>query len=230
MMVAKEAWFRYARIGMVRWFWRTRPDGIVEVNGAVPVLLDFPGKDKVLAKVLQWRALAEEMGKKHGVPPQWILGFILAESGGNPSAENFCCVGLMAVFWKVHGKRREDMLDPRKNVDYATSTIARTIKTAGFDLPRAASVHVGGGGTTGQPHASASNPWGLREHSWVERPDRDGSLGYIDRVVRASNTFAQLLGKSTATSVSTAGFSLPSWTWGAVAAALGFFGARRVLA
>lgn len=146
---------------------------------------------------MQWRELVEEKAAKYGVPPSWMLGIIFAESGGKADAANYCCTGLMAVMTQppVHGKTKAQMLDPDQNLEYGASLLAKSV-AAGNDLPAAASVHVAGAGQDFQPHSSLSSPWGYAEHMWLDHPAGDGSVGYIDRVVRANNMFVRLLGQA----------------------------------
>lgn len=184
---------------MSLWKWRTLPDGRVEVNRqdgngfqAAPSL-DHHGVVTTADKVSQWEELASKYAAKYNIPQSWILAFILAESGGDPSAENFCCAGLMGIYWSVHKKTKADMLDPEKNIDYGASLLASTA-AKGYQLPGVASVHVAGGGHSGTPHDSIASPWGMREHMWLGKPGVDGSVGYIDRVVRANNYWIDRLG------------------------------------
>jgi hypothetical protein len=170
-------------------------------------------------RVFEWGPLAAKAGAKYGVPLSWILAFVFAESGGKADANNapLCggtgCVGLMAIHWAVHGQTLEDMLDPEKNLDYGTSLLAES-RRRGYDLPAAASIHVAGGGTEYKPHSGTccsalckpscgrncsehpehpeGSPFGMCEHMFP-RTDGDGSVGYIDRIVRANNSFIDLL-------------------------------------
>lgn len=198
---------------MSRWAWRTAPDERVGVDRddgqgfVVSTLNEVPGLAATRARVLEWLPLAQEKAAKYGVPVSWILAIITAESGGNPSAENYCCAGLMAIYYSVHGKTREQMLDPEQNVDYGTSLLARS-RADGLDLPQAASVHVGGAKAVNGhlvPHAGTcasavgihpdfmeGSPWGLCEHMFP-KTQADGSVGYIDRVTRASNMYLDVL-------------------------------------
>ncbi len=209
---------------MALWTWRTLPDERVEVdrgdgNGfqALPLaMVEHPAMQARLKRVLQWLPLAEKYGAKSGVPPSWILGFINAESGGDPKAEHYSCAGLMAIFWSIHGKKGQDMLAPDKNIDYGTSLLAK-MRAQGHDLPATASLYVAGGsrregnkivpkaGTccsamcresckkcTQHPNYPGGSPWGMCEHM-MPRTDVDGSVGYIDRVVRGNNYFAEAL-------------------------------------
>ena len=195
---------------MADWRWRTLPDETVEVDrrdgrgfSTAGSEVGF-GVEKAQARVLAWAPIGDKYAQKYGVPLSWILGVMFAESGGNPSAENPCCVGLMAIHLKAHGKTRAQMLDPEQNIDYGTSLLARS-KNKGYDLPAAASIHVAGGGRRLVPHAGtcssargkhpsfpAGSPWGMCEHMFTKTMG-DGSVGYIDRVVRANNSFAALL-------------------------------------
>lgn len=196
---------------MALWSWRTRPDGVVEVDkgDGFRVFRLEAGQD-VLARVLDWSGLASKYAAKHGVPLSWILGTMYAESGGDPRAENACCVGLLAIYVKgphpAHpSKTREQMLDPNQNLDYGTSLLAKSI-AAGYDLPRTASIHVAGGGASYKPHSGTcksamahpefpgGSPWGLCEHMFPQTWS-DGSVGYIDRVVRANNSAIEALAR-----------------------------------
>lgn len=199
---------------MAAWAWRTLPGGRIEVDRhdghgfVVPKLNDSPGMRTIEDRVLAWRRLAEDKGKKYDVPPSWILAVITAESAGDPKAENYCCAGLMAIYYSVHNKTREEMLDPEKNVDYGASLLGQS-RAAGLDLPATASVHVAGGsrqsgmlrphpGTCGSakgihPDYPEGSPWGYCEHM-LPQTAADGAVGYIDRVVRAHNTYVDRLG------------------------------------
>lgn len=212
---------------MALWTWRTLADERVEVDrhdGAGPSTEGPTEVASVAAtaqRVSQWTGLAAKYAEKWDVPISWILAIIMAESRGNPKAENWCCAGLMAIYWSVHGKTKQDMLDPEKNVDYGTSLLARA-RSQGYDLPAAASMHVAGAKSDAQgnltPHGGgccsarcapscdqntcvehpdfpAGSPWGMCEHMFP-RTDGDGSVGYIDRVVRFNNYWVQRLGQS----------------------------------
>ncbi len=200
---------------MALWSWRTLPDESVEVDRGTGMALEGSkegfGIRKSQERVLQWAQLAAKYSKKYDVPASWILAVVFAESGGDPKAENPCCVGLMAIHLAAHGKTRADMKDPDKNMDYGTSLLAAS-RNAGYDLPASASIHVAGGGSKFKPHAGTcksardkhpsfptGSPWGMCEHMFTSTHG-DGSVGYIDRVVRANNSFVSLL----------AGLSLPN--------------------
>jgi hypothetical protein len=192
------------------WSWRTLPDERVEVDKgdgmgfAVPVSGDVPAVHQTAERVLQWAELADKYGAKYGVPPSWILGVMFAESGGDPNAENPCCVGLMAIHLAAHGKTRDEMLDPDANLDYGTSLLAQS-RLRGYSLPEAASIHVAGGGRDMKPHSGTctsavgvhpdfpdGSPWGMCEHMFA-KTQGDGAVGYIDRVVRANNFMVDAL-------------------------------------
>jgi len=171
----------------------------------VPVSADVAAVHQAAERVLQWAPLADKYGDKYGVPPSWILGVIYSESGGDPAAENPCCVGLMAIHLAAHGKTRSEMLDPEANVDYGTSLLAAS-RLRGYDLPAAASIHVAGGGRDMKPHPGDcrsavgihpdfpdGSPWGMCEHMFP-RTHGDGAVGYIDKVVRANNFMIDALG------------------------------------
>jgi hypothetical protein len=184
---------------MAKWSWRTLPDERVEVDMGsgytIPVLKLGYGVDAWIDQTMQWAELAKEKGAEYGVPPSWILGIILAESGGDPDAENDCCVGLMAIMAQLVPQTRQELKDPVTNVDVALERSLGPSRERGLELPEAASVHNGGGGSTGMPHPSSSSPWGMVEDRWKLGTGGDGTVGYIDRVVRANNMFVELLGK-----------------------------------
>ena len=115
-------------------------DGALAVSLVSPQLMGLA--DKVAA---QWGPLAKAASIAHGVPLSWILGVILQESAGDPSAESpMGAIGLMQIIPKWHPTMtKEQLLDPEQNVDYGTSLLADSI-AAGFDLPEAASRYNGG--------------------------------------------------------------------------------------
>lgn len=174
---------------MSTYSWRTNREGYVEVdlfgNGEYQAI-ELPTDSSIQRVLTHWIDLAQRNSEKHNVPAPWILAFIYSESGGNPEAENYCCAGLMAIYYSIHGMTRDQALDPETNVDKATSWISESIKK-GLDLPQSASVHNAGGGTTGTPHASDKSPWGMRENTGLP-------YGFIERVVRAQNYFRRILG------------------------------------
>lgn len=190
-------------ITMALWSWKTLDDGRVVVDkgegyqpyASVPVADVVDTADKVMG----WLPLAEDKAAKYGVPVSWILAFIFAESRGDPGASNFCCTGLMAIMTQppVHGKSKAQMLDPEQNVDYGASLLAQS-SANGNELPAVASIHVAGPkvGTADEPKQNIHSPWGMSEHMWLNKPQGDGSVGYIDRIVRANNMFVELLGQS----------------------------------
>lgn len=185
---------------MAAWKWRTLPDGRVEVDQGDGFKLIMPrdvaGVHTTLERVMTWRSLAQEMGDKWGVPPAWILAVIFAESGGKAEAENYCCIGLMAIMGKppIHGKTPEELRDPRINVDTGAKLLSSSRKR-GLDLPQAASVHVAGAESDGTPHPSSKSLWGMREHTF-DQPLWDGARGYIQRVVQAHNAIVELLSQA----------------------------------
>jgi hypothetical protein len=169
---------------MSTWSWRTTAAGFVEVDKGDGVFQRITWDKTIpqLEKTKQWIELAREKSTKYNVPLHWILGVITAESGGDPSAHNWCCYGLMAIYLKVHNKTSSEMADPDTNLDYGTSLLASSVKKD-LDLPQTASVHNAGGGTTGTPWASSKSPWGMRENT-----------SYIENVVKSANWFLDFLG------------------------------------
>jgi soluble lytic murein transglycosylase-like protein len=171
--------------------WITTPEGYVEVDlgdGVYARIVPPVGVGSWsarLERVWGWRDLVGKYAAKWGVPPWWVLAVMTVESGGDPHAENACCVGLLAIHLAAHHQTREAMLDPDQNLDYGTSLLASSIEH-GLDLPAAASVHNAGSDAGGQPHPSTTSPWGMRE----ETP---GGSSYIELVVRAANYFLDRL-------------------------------------
>jgi soluble lytic murein transglycosylase-like protein len=171
------------------WSWKTDPDGHVEVdqgdgNGFVAISLPAAG-DRATAKTEQWAGLAQKYATLYGVPLSWVLAVIYAESGGDPTvgSSDDLGAGLMQLTLSVYGLTRAEAQDPETSVRLGTQTLGQA-RQRGNDLPAVASVYNAGGGHTGTPHASATDPWGYVE----TRPSLPYS-GYIEKVVRASNYF-----------------------------------------
>jgi len=167
--------------------WTTRQDGVVEVDGTVP-MLSAAGRETMRRRVLRWLPSATRHGDANHVPVAWILGVIYAESGGvatvvSPDRGH----GLMQLthpsVFKGH-RPLSTLANPDLNIALGVELMASLRRSVGFDLPKIASGYNAGLGKTGSPHASSSSPWGMRE-----------TRGHIDRVVRAANTAAQLLGE-----------------------------------
>lgn len=224
---------------MALWSWKTLPDGrvVVDKGDGEPQAYESVPVAQVVStaeKTMQWRPLAEQMAAKHGIPVSWILGVIFAESGGKPDAANACCTGLMAIMTQppVHGKSKAQMLDPEQNVDYGASLLAQSA-SQGNELPQVASVHVAGPkkGTLAEPKQNIHSPWGMSEHMWLDHPQGDGSVGYIDRVVRANNMFVRMLEGELPKppALAKAGGGVAPFVVGALAGLAGVVGLRRWL-
>lgn len=157
--------------------WAQRPDGFLEVDGAVPTL-DAAEKRLFDSKVWRWRVHTREAAESNQVPEHWVLGVIFAESGGDPNARSSAgAIGLMQLCSSAAraGHSRDAVLDPALNVTLGTRYLASLVHPNSPTLPHIASRYNAGQKSDGTPH-SANNAWGMRENS-----------GYIDRVVRASN-------------------------------------------
>jgi soluble lytic murein transglycosylase-like protein len=170
-------------VSVTGYTWETRDDGVVWVDrgdGMQPIVFSAGENSR---RVERWTRLAERAARAHGVPVEWILGVIWAESAGHPDAiSRRGAVGLMQVMTKMHGTTRSAMLDPAQNVDKGASILAwlrarRDKWGQPFDLVFTASGYNAGlDADTVQPHPSASSPWGMREQT-----------PYIENVVRAQN-------------------------------------------
>lgn len=156
--------------------WRTEPNGLVLVDGDA-ITIDPVANKTTIDRVEGWIDLASQAAIRHDVPIEWLLAFILAESGGRADAVSPAgATGLMQVMPRFHDTTHVAMLEPAANVDKGASILAR-LRALGLDLPESASGYNAGlVASTQRPHPSESSPWGMRE----ETP-------YIERVVRASN-------------------------------------------
>lgn len=165
--------------------WRTLTSGAVEVDGKLPEL-DPAGLAVLRGAVMRWRALAEKHSARTGVPVNWILGVIYAETGGVPTLTSpKGAFGLMQVMpFNWGGRTREQMADPDTNIHVGANILAAHRKRMGPDLPKVASgYNAGAQAQSGAPHPSATSPWGMRENK-----------GYISHVVSAANSALKELG------------------------------------
>jgi hypothetical protein len=188
------------------WIWRTRGDGLIEVDRGtgkgygVPILDQFDvGIGKQIARTGQWKPLVQEIAGARGVSLPWCLGVIFAESAGDPRAESTIydaagnphpgARGLMQVMpfvGKAYGvPNPDDLFIPGVCVDVGSRILAE-YAGKGFDIPQCASMYnAGPSETTGGPKLSTKSPWGMVEND-----------GYILRVVAAHNFFLKALGYS----------------------------------
>lgn len=173
---------------MALWKWRTDDSGRVHVNDGTGEAL-WTLKPSQIANemplVMRWAPDVAALAAESGTPVPWVLGMIYTESRGNPKAQNPCCKGLLALHAKYYGKPGDDLLDGATNLRLGMPIIAKHVKQ-GFDLPAIASMHNAGRVPSG-PHP-AGNVWGMRQE---EIQGVRG--GYIEQVVRASNSAIQLL-------------------------------------
>lgn len=167
---------------MAHTLWFTHPaTGLVEVDGVVPSLGDA-GARVFESDVRRWEALSCEAAHEFGVPVHWILGMMLAESGGVISARSpVGAIGLMQIHsaGARAGLSDEELLDPATNIR-AGARLISLIYRDGDQLPEVASKYNAGGGLDGSPHPSERSPWRMREDP-----------GHIDRVVAAANYAAE---------------------------------------
>lgn len=186
------------------WKWRTRSDGVVQVDRGdgtgfmTPTLPQFDvGIATTIARTGKWRSLVEEIAGARGMSIPWCLGVIYAESGGDPHAESQVrdkdgklvpgARGLMQVMpfiGKAYGVANpDDLFIPGVCVDVG-SRILTEYAGKGYDIPQCASMYnAGPSAMTGGPKLSTTSPWGMVEDS-----------GYILRVVAASNYYTKALG------------------------------------
>lgn len=83
---------------------------------------------------LPYVQLASKWAKRRGLPLEWVLATILAESGGRANATGDAdgrSIGLMQVNTVAHGAELtaagltwNDMLDPAKNIEWGTKYLA----------------------------------------------------------------------------------------------------------
>ena len=87
--------------------------------------------------------LADAAAKKRGVPAWLVKGIIEQESNWNPEAGNSTdggSTGLMQVHptnFKAYGVRREDLLDPAKNIQVGVDILAASLAKTKGNIPRA---------------------------------------------------------------------------------------------
>ncbi len=166
--------------------WATSSRGVVEVDGRAP-MLDPHEQVEFESHVRQWETTAQtalaELTQPSRVTVPNVLGFIWAESRGNPRVRSRKgAIGLMQVLSAEArgGHSDAELVDPQTNVNAGVRYLNRIARA--FDqLPELASKYNAGQGPSLTPHPSSSSPWGMRE-----------APGYIDAVVRASNYAAAL--------------------------------------
>lgn len=116
---------------------RYRSDGCIELvegAGIISTPQDFGAVNK-------WRGLINETARRHGIPPAWLAGIMLRESGGNPNAcspcSNSCCgtinpgccaYGLMQLTQRTGSMQLgktigAEIFDPALNLDLGAKLI-----------------------------------------------------------------------------------------------------------
>lgn len=196
----------------------------VDGDGRAFEALTLPHSDSQTAGAEQWRTLATAYAAKFNVPVPWVLGFIYAESGGNPKVFNSCCAGLMQLSLAVYKISRDQAFDPETNIRLGVETLGH-YRSKGYDLPRTASMYNAGPRQGGGPKPSIESTWGI-----VENRPAVPWTGYIEKVVRAANYFSQALPSPVLVPPPTQAASLPAasspgWVAGLVAG----FGAFQAL-
>lgn len=86
---------------------------------------DIPGTTQG-SGAMRYKDMAEHYGAQYGVPAQFILPLIQAESGGNPNAvgDNGASVGLFQIH-KIHGKSVEWRQNPQNQFEFMMPRIKR---------------------------------------------------------------------------------------------------------
>lgn len=179
------------------WQWRTRGDGLIELDRhdgrgfVVPTLPQFDvGTAPHIARTGAWRSLVEQIAGPRGMSLPWCLGVIFAESHGDPNAVSPAGArGLMQIMpttAKAYGvSTPDDLFRPHINVDCGARILVE-FRNKGFDVPQCASMYnAGPSQKTGGPKVSTKSPWGMVE-----------DIGYIERVVSATNFYTKALGYS----------------------------------
>jgi Transglycosylase SLT domain len=171
---------RFENAAGVTHTWSTTADGLVVVDGNAWTLATDAVTQAALSRTLGWSSLAAPAAAAAAVPLPWVLAFVFAESGGNPSATSKDGgKGLLQLTSAslTAGLTTAQAMDPATNLRIGAGYLGKLARAGALDLVKLASAYNGGTGTGTQPHAKASDPWGLVE-----------SAGYIERVVRAQNT------------------------------------------
>ena len=145
-------------------------------DGAGWIVERVPRSARTL-RTIGWLTPARIAGYAEGVPVEWMLGIMYAESGGDPSAVSPAgAVGLMQIMPKIHGKTTHELRDPATNLATGARLLGES-RRGGWDLVQSASrYNAGAVVATGAPHPSGTSPWGMRE-----------GPGYLLAVVRAHN-------------------------------------------
>lgn len=174
------------------WSWTTGPDGLVSVDkgdGEGALVIDLGGSDAAVERTALWASLAEKYAEHEQIPLGWILGVIYSESGGDPTIASSDSVGAglmqLTVTPPLFGISRAQALDPETNVRVGSGLLGKYARL-GNDLPAVASMFNAGPGAGNKPKGAVSDPWG-----YVETRPSLPYTGYIEKVVRASNYFAQ---------------------------------------
>ena len=159
--------------------WKTLPTGQVEVDGTI-IQLDMR------SHVLRWLPSVTRHCAAHGVPVHWALGFIKAESNGDPKVVSpDHGYGLMQITSPSLFRGippTATLADPDINISIGVQLMGSLRRRVGFDLPKLASGYNAGLPASNIPYPSTRSPWGMRE-----------TTGHIERAVRASNTAFALL-------------------------------------
>jgi hypothetical protein len=202
--------------------YRILPDGVIEVDGQV---IEATDKDKALISKIK-ASIGTQIdlaAATHDVPASWVAGIVVIESGGNPSACSPCdkkvcsmapnCGGPCCAYGimqcidstaKSFCKRSGPSLtgDLEGGLDCGTLVFRSLLDKNGFDPIVAAKKYNGGEIVCGK-----GGIFGI-----------GGQGNYVERFVRAANTYAYLPGSSPLVKASTRDvdkqeIGFPWWGW-----------------
>lgn len=175
------------------------PSGAVEVGGRLPTFAEgSAGRIELLEAWDTYQSPVSRASRLTGVPVAWIMGVMLAESGGNPRACSPCSIcrselcasgagmrccafGLMQFIAPVafdYGTNPTEIVeDPYVAIEVGAELLADLIDRFGFDLPKIAAAY-----NAGSPRCSKSGT----TFGWRTNGD------YPMVVVRYANTALEL--------------------------------------
>lgn len=139
--------------------------GVVMFSGAAEAAIKCPvvcGTPKRLPKCVV--ALAKKWARKRGLPVEWVIATIMAESNGNMcvTGDNGVSIGLMQVNTRAHADRlaragllTSELYNPDINIAWGTLILKEAIeKAARQGVPTA----IGARNVYTGRHASAQDP------------------------------------------------------------------------
>lgn len=163
-------------------------DGIVTVNGAVPQVSGSQ-LSKMQAAWQRWGRAILAAASREQIPPAWLLGVMMQESGGDPTAcspcggtccsshlgRRCCAFGLMQLIPNTAVQQKSSaeqmLLDPIASLNAGASLLRGLLDKYGWDFVMATAAY-----NAGTPRCGASNTFGYVA---------DGDYSY--NVIRWSN-------------------------------------------